>query len=170
MIATKKAPVAGYSLKGVKTFQGMDGHGLNAVLMRDGKAVAFILDEGCGGEMRFRWNDQMHGDSKERDLWDAFIAGEKAKVPADKKLLEGHDTLERDVYDGSTWVNIEVDRLENDKRFRRLCKTKTLFQVGDEIGGEEFRAMKGTGPVLHAFIEKKYAGQKLRILNDEFKA
>lgn len=155
----------GYMLKGVKVFQGMDGVGLNATLLRDGKPVCTLIDEGCGGEMLFRWHDHMRGESNEHDLWDAFIAGEKAKVPADKKLLEGHDTLERDVYDGSTWVNKEVDRIENDKRFRRLCKTKIVFQVGEKIGSDEFQSIKGVQ--FRAHIEKMYAGQKIKFLNDE---
>jgi hypothetical protein len=154
-----------YSLKGVKTFRGMDGEGLNATLYRGDKKVAFILDEGCGGEMRFDFYDQMHGRSAEGDLWDAFIAGEKAKCDDTKKDEFG--LTERGYMDGASWVNKKVDDMQNDKRFRRLCKTSIVFQVGEKIGGPEFQSVKGLQ--FRAHVEKKYAGQKLRILNDEFK-
>ena len=157
---------AKYSLRKVKTFEGRDGHGLNAELLRDGKPVAFILDEGCGGEMRFRWNDQLHGESKESDLWDAFIAGEKAKLDDTKK--DEYGITEAGYMEGAAWVNRKVDDLENDKRFRRMCKTKIVFQIGAKIGGPDFQTVKGLQ--FRAHVEKKYAGQKLRILNDEFKA
>lgn len=155
-----------YTLRRVKTFRGMDGQGLNAELLRDGKVVAFLIDEGCGGEMRFDWMGR--GNTGEEALWDAFIAEEKLKIPADKKLLEGHDTLERDVYDGSTWVNKKVDDLLNDKRWRRLCKTNVIYQLGAGIGTEQFYKIKG-GAEMITHLRQKYAGQKLRILNDEFK-
>lgn len=166
MIATKKAPVTGYSLKGVKTFIGMDGHGLNATLLRDGKPVAFILDEGCGGEMRFDFNCRMHGTSAEQDRWDAFIEGEKAKLDDTKK--DGFGLTERGYMDDAAWVNKQVDDMLNEKRFRRLCKTNILFQVGEKVGGPEFQSVKGLQ--FRSHIEKKYAGQKLRFLNDEVKA
>lgn len=156
-----------YSLKGVKTFRGMDGQGLNATLYRGEKKVAFVLDEGCGGEMRFEFMDRMHGKSAEEDMWDAFIAAEKAKRDDTKKDEFG--LTEAGYFDGAHWVNKKVDDLLNDKRFRKMCKTKTLFQVGDKIGTGEFMGLKGVDIVTRQYIEKKYAGQKLRILNDEFK-
>jgi hypothetical protein len=156
-----------YSLKGVKTFRGMDGQGLNATLMRGDKKVAFILDEGCGGEMRFDFVDRLHGNSSEEDLWDAFIAAEKLKT--DDTKLDEYGHTERFYFDGATWVNKKVDDLLNEKRFRKMCKTKTLFQVGDEIGSGQFMALKGVDLATRQYIEKKYKGQKIRILNDEYK-
>jgi hypothetical protein len=156
-----------YSLKGVKTFRGMDGQGLNATLMRGDKKVAFILDEGCGGEMRFDFLDFMHGKSAEEDLWNAFIAEQKLKADDTKK--DEYGFTERSLFDGAHWVNTKVDDLLNDKRFRKMCKTKTLFQVGDEIGTGQFMALKGVDLATRQYIEKKYKGQKLRILNDEYK-
>jgi len=47
-----------YSVKKVKTFEGMDGCGFNADLCRDGKKVARAIDSGCGGEAMFYWEDQ----------------------------------------------------------------------------------------------------------------
>lgn len=155
-----------YTLKGVKTFQGMDGIGLNAKLCRDGKEVAFILDEGCGGMVDFQWRDQRGGESAEERLFKAFIEREKAKIPADK--VDELGSKVRDVLDAEYWVNALVDDMANAKRMRRLCKTKTCFQVGDKIGSGEFLTIKSLGPEIRAHVERKYAGQKIRFMNDEY--
>lgn len=155
-----------YTLKGVKTFRGMDGHGLNATLCRDGKPVCDLVDEGSGGMMFFRWLDQRHGESKEEGLFKAFIEGERARIPADKR--DEFQMLEREIFDGEHWVNALVDRMANDRRMRRMCKTKTCYQVGDQIGGDEFYATKGVGPELRAAIERKHAGKPVKFLNDEY--
>ena len=58
--------------------------------------------------------------------------------------------------------------MQNDKKFKRLCKTSIVFQVGAQIGGDVMEVIKG---LQHrAYVEKKYAGQKIRFLNDEFRA
>lgn len=153
-----------YTVTGIKTFRGHDGQGLNANLCRDGKKVAFLLDEGCGGDMMFDWID-----SKEEALFDAFIAEEKARIPEGKKNEFG--MTERDYFDGATWVNKAVDDHNNNKRFKRMCKTKTLFQVeGDPesfIGADSFRVIETVKPGVREHIERKFAGKKVRILNDE---
>ena len=88
--------------------------------------------------------------------------------PEDKGSTLDPRTLEQ--FAMERWVNAEVDRITNDKRMRKACKTKTLFQVGAEVGGDEFRVIKGPAlPHIREYLQKKYAGQKLRILNDEFK-
>ncbi len=155
-----------FSLRGIKTFQGKDGHGLNATLLRNGKPVCTLLDEGCGGEMWFQWHDQRHGASEEEKRFNAFIDKRRAEIPADK--VNEYDMNERELFDGETWINGEVDRIQNDRRFKRLCKTKTLFQVDGEIGGDSFRTVKGVGPQIRAWIDKQYAGKKVYVLNDKY--
>jgi hypothetical protein len=157
-----------YTLKGVKTFRGMDGYGLNAKLCRDGKEVAFLLDEGCGGMLDFDWKDRMHGESVEEDIFKAFIEQERAKIPADK--VDEHGMNEREYFGGEMWVNALVDSMANAKRMKLLCKTKTCYQVGEQIGGEEFFVVKGVDPKIRSAIEKKHADKKVKFMNDEFGA
>lgn len=157
----------GYAMAKIKTFRGMDGQGLNATLTRGGKAVALLLDEGCGGMMHFDWLDRSRGESSEEAMFLAFIEETVPPDPEDKGSSLDPRTLKQ--FAAEQWVNAEVDRIENDKRFRRACKTKTLFQVGEKIGGDEFLVIKGVGPHLREILEKKYAGKKVRVLNDEFK-
>jgi len=146
----------------------MDGHGLNAKLCRDGNEVAFLLDEGSGGMLHFDWKDIMHGKSVEEGFFKAFIERERAKIPADK--ADEHNMNEREHFDGEMWVNALVDSMANAKRMKILCKTKTCYQVDEQIGSEEFFVVKGVDPKIRAAIEKKHVGKKVKFMNDEFGA
>ena len=48
----------GYEVRKVKSFRGMEGFGFNAELVRDGKPVALVIDEGNGGCYMFEWYDR----------------------------------------------------------------------------------------------------------------
>ena len=50
-----------YTVKGIKTFVGMEGHGYNASLYRDGKLVAFVIDDASGGSLQIEWKDVSNG-------------------------------------------------------------------------------------------------------------
>ena len=50
-----------FTVKGLKTFIGREGHGVNANLYYKGKKVAFLLDSGNGGELDIDW-DMNHND------------------------------------------------------------------------------------------------------------
>lgn len=50
-----------YTVKGIKTFVGMGGHGYNASLYRDGKLVAFVTDDASGGPLQIEWKDVSDG-------------------------------------------------------------------------------------------------------------
>jgi len=47
-----------YEAKGIKTFRGMEGEGYNADLYRDGKKVAFVIDDATGGMLDVEWLDR----------------------------------------------------------------------------------------------------------------
>lgn len=156
-----------YSVAKIKTFRGMDGEGLNAVLKRGKTVVAEIVDEGSGGEMRFYWTDGHH-DTAEEAMFNAFLEQKKMEIPADLMDKELNCPA-RELFSDACWIWAQVDKIENDRRMRRSCKKNTLFQVGAAIGGPEFRVVTGVTPEIRARIEQKYAGQKIRILNDEYK-
>lgn len=156
-----------YSVGKVKTFQGREGHGLNAVLLRGKTVVATILDEGNGGMVWFDWADRSHGESAEEAMFRAFIEGRMTEKPAEK-ADDGLSPETKKQFAMEEWVNATVDRMLNEKKFKRLCKASLVFQIGEAIGGDEFQVIKG---LQHrAYVEKKYAGQKLRFVNDEYKA
>ena len=70
-----------YTIKGVKTFRGMEGQGFNATLCRDGKPVAHVDDEGCGGCYNWRWL-----------VKDAELAGDG---PGEHEVLTSETALQR---------------------------------------------------------------------------
>lgn len=53
----KPASGHGYAVKGVKTFRGNEGYGFNATLYKDGKAIAFVIDDANGGCYSYEWKD-----------------------------------------------------------------------------------------------------------------
>src|SRR5579871_284967 len=120
-----------YEVAKIKTFRGMEGSGLNAVLLRDGKKAAELLDEGCGGMMYFHWVDGHH-DTPEEAKFQAFIEAERLKIPADKESHPGMN--DRELFDGDIWVWEQVEQVLHDRRFARICKKNTVFQVGSDIG------------------------------------
>lgn len=111
------------SLRGIKTFKGMDGIGLNVNIYFDGQKVAEGLDEGCGGGMFFQWLDH----TKEAVV-NAFIAS--LNIPADVVKYDGVPEFEME-YDLEQIVNTMVDGIETEKKLRKICKTKTLLRLTD---------------------------------------
>lgn len=47
-----------YTVKNLKSFIGMEGHGFNASLYRNGVLVAFVIDDASGGPLSFDWKDR----------------------------------------------------------------------------------------------------------------
>ena len=62
-----------YSVSGIKSFIGREGHGFNAYLHHDGRKIAFVTDHANGGCLSFDWL------AKDRDV-----------AMADAKALEAH--------------------------------------------------------------------------------
>lgn len=159
-----KADPGPYSLKSLKTFPGREGDGFDAKLVRDGKVVAHVHDDGNGGMIFFDWEDRNAGALEK--VFDAFIETERAKIPADKK--NEFDMLERELWSGETFVSGLVDQTTLDRRFKRATKTHTLFQVDGQIGTGAWQQVKGVTPEARAWVLKKYAGRNVRIINDEY--
>jgi hypothetical protein len=154
-----------YEVAKIKTFRGMEGEGLNAVLLKNGKKVADILDEGNGGEMYYDWIDMNKG--VEEGQFQAFVEFQRGKIPADKVDADGFN--DHNLFCADIWVWDEANRILDDRRNSRACKKTTIFQVGDKIGSEEWRTIKGVTPDVRAYVEKKYAGQKIVFMNDRYK-
>ena len=151
-----------YTVAKIKSHNGHEGPTLCAVLLRDGKKAADLLDDGNGGMMYFEWVDGHH-DTPEQAKFKAFIEFERSKIPADRESHEGFN--DHDLFDGDIWVWNEVQRIQRIK----ACKKYTIFQAGNDIGSDVWRQVKGVTPDVRAWIEKKYAGQKIRFMNDEVK-
>lgn len=165
--ATVMTATPTYALRGIKTFKGMEGIGLNATLYRDGKRVCEIIDEANGGEWHWNWFDFSRGESAEDAIFQGFIEAERAKIPADAVDKDYPQINLHTSFRGETWANKEVTRFESAKHMKREFRTYTCFQVGAGIGGETFKRVKGHGPEVLAFINKKYGAERIVIMNDQ---
>ena len=59
-IATEMIINSNYEIKGLKTFMGREGYGVNASLYYKGKKIAFIMDSGNGGCLDIDYLDGHH--------------------------------------------------------------------------------------------------------------
>jgi len=168
-----------YVVKNVKTFIGMEGHGFNASLYRNGKKVAFVIDSAQGGCFDFQWTDW------EEPKVDINIISYKGEphtfqgTPEEKILTELVETLPKaksevfpdgvkETVDG--FVAILIDQFERKKWLKRNLKKCFVFQVGNKIGSEEYLMFKKhpnlTKERVIKLIEKKYPNQKYKLLGE----
>ncbi len=152
-----------YTLKGIKTFNGMEGGGYEANLYLGKKKVATAFNDGNGGPDFFRFL------SKEVEV--AFInfcakwyQTSRAKVEFEK--LVGHTGTDHTHYDRALamelWVAEFIADREEEKLLKRLSRTKTLFRLkGDPIG--EWRSCNTVDPRAIPEIQKKHGDQIERI-------
>lgn len=142
-----------YSIKGIKSFQGMEGYGFNATLLRDGKPVAFCIDEGCGGEVRIEWKDGYHGTPEE-----ARLTAHLATIPPVLSDLggEGADKITLTV-DAGWFVTDLVSDEEERRRLERLAKKSILFRLPTDKKGA-WSYLKGTPrtPASEAYVLRKH--------------
>ena len=136
-------PLASYSVRNVKTFIGMEGPGFNATLCRDGKPVAFVIDDANGGCFHFQWTSPPEGTALEAIC--------KQIPPTD---FEGLSIA----YSPDRFLSQLVDDYENDKRLRRIAKKKTLFRIkGDDP--DEWRTLNVVGEKARQYLARKYGEQ-----------
>jgi hypothetical protein len=164
-----------YALTKIKTFHGMEGYGLNAVITRDGKPIAFVLDEGCGGDTEINFRNPLNNPKSFRATTNESAAREEKDMRAwamarlsDSERAELGRYAEtfkanRDSYIGHnaivSWVNKAVDDHANKKRFDRMAKTKTLFRLNGDPA-ERWRTVNAPyGEKVQKFLDTKYAGK-----------
>lgn len=165
----------GYAVRKVKSFRGMEGLGFNAELVRDGISVAFVMDDANGGEYHFEWYDykalrvavkgvNLMGEAFEYQGTpeEALLQGHLNSLPAE----EDEFNHKRYPVGADGFVGALVDAHENDKRFRRLAKLKTLFRVkGDKP--DEWRTINSpySAAVKKYIIEKH--GAEVEVIYNE---
>lgn len=160
--AAVAASVGVYEVRGIKTFVGMEGHGYNATLYRDGKAVCFIIDDASGGPVTFEWKD--HAAPKvEADSFNYKDEPVKAKVtPEEALFLAVVNALPPcTMFDKPMRVNMEMyaEELVNDaqlvKEVQRMMKGKIAFI---KRSGELFTAKAEPNEKNIAIIKAKHEG------------
>ena len=137
-----------YTLKNVKTFMGMEGHGFNASLYKDGKKVAVVIDSAYGGCYDYRWDNEA-----DREPFMQYV---KDVNPSDNKLCSDEIFISR-----------LVDGYLKRQQFKRWCRKQTVFRLkGDKDG--EYRTLLGKYfPASKKFLTDKYADKLEAIINEE---
>lgn len=159
-----------YTVKGVKTFRGMDTHGYNATLYRGKKKVAFLIEEGNGGELNINWADWQQprvpistfGHDGTEYKWNGTPEEELLYAHVRARSKDDHriDKSEVDMFLAGL-----VDDFENDKRFKKMCKTKTLFRVKGDPEGEWRVISHPFGEKVREFLEKTHGDKLEEVMN-----
>jgi hypothetical protein len=151
------APCAGrpadrtLTVKGIKTFRGMEGSGFNATLYEDGKSLGMVIDEGCGGSFLYRLKGgrTAKGWEKEREL------GRWARV----KTQSGMEAL--DILIGDL-VNKEEER----RWLKRHTKKKTVIRLKGQGAGEWTTYNRAYTPEFAAWVREKHGDELVEIANE----
>ncbi len=126
--------IEGVTATKIKTHRGRDGVGYNATLTINGKPVAAILNEGCGGPTYLRA-------VKDRDAVAAFEA-KVAALPPEPLDMGNGETRMVEVGVDYFLASLVEDVLE-DQRIRRLAKTNVVLRLPNDPPGT-YRTVKMT--------------------------
>lgn len=123
-----------YTVRGIKSFQGREGYGYECSLYRDGKRIGKVVDTAHGGMVDF------YLDKGEKEKLDTYCdAIPKKKWDTDDHILSEED-FNKFYPDGfptdcDSFLATMVDAFEYEKkeaqRYKRLCKTKTVYLLKD---------------------------------------
>ena len=110
-----------YSVKGLKTFRGVEGTGFEATLYRGSKRIATVVDDGWGGCHKWYWMDE----SAEEE---ALLSTHIAALPAETCDFEGTDGKPF-VYkmDDDGFVSGLVGLLEDERRAKRTLNRVVMY-------------------------------------------
>lgn len=153
-------PVDTYSVKGIKTFKGMDTDGYNCTLYKDGKKVAFVIEEGSGGEPMFDFVSR----EAEADLL-AFVKTlpkVKTTIPISKDKTEPFE------YDEvmATFVGSLVEQYLEEQSLRKRCKNHLVIRLDD---GKIYEYKFPYDPIkARPAIEKHFGTKLVEILNETY--
>lgn len=131
-----------YELKAVKMAGGDETPRFEAKIYKDGKQIATVYNEGCGGCNGYIF--QGGRNCPEETAFHAF-AQNWCKD-------NNHETSEPD----DMWVFDGLDTLEENKKLRRLSKKKTLFRLKGEPKGEWRTVTVPYSPQVQTYLDKKY--------------
>lgn len=159
VVVSRDWPKHGYSVRNIRNFRGMEGEGFNATLYRDGRRIAFVIDDASGGEIRIQWTDPHTRDKEEVRLLE-FL-----KTLPKERSEDVEYTVSADMF-----IATLVDEASNENRLRRLFRTRTLFRLkGDRTDDDKWRVIKAPfSPSAKAHLVKKYGDSLAQVLNEEY--
>lgn len=170
-----------YTITKYKRFMGTDGHGFNATLCRDGKPVANMIDSGCGGCIDYSWLD-FHAPRVDVPWLDWEDKPITIRATPEEALLyeecrgktwtSNFKGMESKVfkYDPDYLVGQLINDHENTRRFKTMCKSKTLVAFrGDPEG--EYRVFKVPfSPRVKQELQARYGDKITEFVNERYVA
>jgi len=142
-----------YRVKGLKSFEGLDGIAWSATIHRDNVKIGRATDEGNGSGTHFEWNS-----AKEKQALEAYV-----------------DKLPETEFNGEPWkISVEgfvgglADEYEANQKFRRKCRTKTLITLQDYKKDEYCELKVSYNKKVKDLLEKKYGADLKEIINERF--
>jgi hypothetical protein len=139
-----------YTIKNVKSFQGLEGHGFSCTLYRDGKKIGTVTDSAQGGMIDFFITKE------EQEILDNYC----------KQFPANTDYGITTPYDGENLICKLVDDFEYVRDVKRGCKTKVIFTV-DGDGKNQYKYYKGKfTKQMKKQIMDKNKGKNPVILNE----
>ena len=161
-----------YTVKAVKTFRGHDGYGYSCNLLKDGKKVAEVVEDGWGGGLQFHWKDNKTTatvktrtyDDKEHSFQGTVEESVFYEYVMSLPKIPTHDELDTMF----TSPDIVIDDMVNDSiAFKKVASDmKKKITIQDTDG--KFLVWKitseHTAEIIKAHILKKYPSGK--ILNE----
>ena len=147
------------TLKGIKTFTGMEGEGFSATLYVDGKKAGDVFDDARGGEMTYRVPDSVF----ERLLAHAAKVKDDDDESDSKLSPETMAKLKLDCLMAGL-----VDDIMEERQIKRWCSKSTVFLLkGDEEG--RYRTIKAKyEPKVAKHVREKYGDKLVEIVNERF--
>lgn len=135
-MTSKKA----FGVVGLKTWNTDDGGGYQATITVDGQPVAFIHNDGNGGNIQWDVKDlpRLTAFAASHGITD-FMTGNFVNCDSDLDSL----------------VCEAIDDAEHLKRLKRMAKTKTLFRLPDDEEGS-WRTLLALGEKAAAQIRQQY--------------
>jgi len=165
-----------FSVNGIKTFIGHEGHGFNANLLYKGKKIALVRDMASGGDYEYDWLDYK---AERVNITGRNFSGKPYSITGtpNEKLFTEHvanlSQSEDDKKNGwfpyvDTFVSDLVGEHETNKAFKRKCKTHTLYTTTENKVGEYYLIKRLYTPMVKRMIEVQNGNKLTEIINERF--
>ena len=126
-----------YEIKGLKTFMGMEGYGVNASLYYKGKKMAFIIDGGNGGCLDIDWN---WGNKNDKPYVPTIVKEAKTYLESLVNTLPKKSMWEKYDFDGEGVMNALVDDYLAKQDFRKCLNKVSVLTDKNKIGSYKAKA------------------------------
>jgi hypothetical protein len=154
-----------YTVSKLKMWKTRDEGGYSCVLLRDGRPVAEVVNEGRGGPLDFTfagqknytWFSAVTGDPSPDGCPEARAFAEHAKSQPPYEMFGETHAMTAEVY-----LEQLVQDAENLKKFHRQRRTHVIFVDGDKL----FTARAQPNLGGYALVRARY-GTGVQILNDK---